>query len=821
MTPMMEQWTQCKQKSGEAILLFRLGDFYEAFYEDAEIMATALELTLTHRQGIPMSGVPHHAVDGYIDRLIDKGFKVAVAEQLGSLNDETKQPIKRDIVRFITPGTLLSSSLLTEKTHNYIISLTQLGQIFGLAALDISTGLLEISEYNDIKDLINELYSLQPSEILVSQKFSKKRADVLQEINKITTPAISIYKDWHFEHEVAYKFLIDHFKTSNLEGFGIKELIGGINAAGGLLSYIRNELFLPIDHITSVVKKDQKDFLIIDRISYINLELTQSSNNGKGGLSLLEVIDKTLTPMGGRFLKMSLNKPLLSVTKIIRRQEAVSFFYHLNETRYAVGKTLKSIRDIERLINKIITGYASPKDVLALGSSLENVVSLYRIFNHSQLPLVIEKHIRHNREIEELARLIFESIVDHPPLKTCEGGIFKTDYNEELKRLRYDVAHREEWILNYQETLRKQTGSKKLKIHFNNVLGYYIEISGSQKYNLPETFIRKQTRLNAERFISHELKDFESYMLTAREQSFALEENLFKDFRNKIAADKEIILKIAHSVARIDFFHCLATVAKQNNYTKPIINATSVLKINNGRHPVIEKTQPSGQFIANDCDLNNEINQFMLITGPNMAGKSTYIRQNALIVLLAQMGSFVPADHAEIGIVDKIFTRIGAADNLSRGMSTFMVEMTETANILNNATDRSLIILDEIGRGTGTYDGLAIAQAVIEFLMETKGKQAKTLFATHYRELIHLEKMFPKFLNYHAEVSESGSGPIFLHKILKGCAAKSYGIHIAKLAGFPFEVISRAQELLNSWEQEKEIAHKTIKNTDSRQLTLF
>lgn len=807
-TPMMEQWVQCKEKAKSAILLFRLGDFYEAFYDDASLISDVLELTLTQRHGIPMSGIPWHASETYIDKLIAKGFKVAIAEQLeDSLT--AKGIVKRDIVKILSPGTVITSSVLQEKCNNYILSMSQVGSLFGIAFLDISTGQFQVEEFDNLQDILNELSRIQPAEIVSSTKFSQKHPDFINEVQAILEISVFLLEDWRFDHKIASSFLTKHFKTINLDGFGLKGMISAINAAGALLAYIQEDLSSCIGHVYNITVNNTKQHMLLDRTSQINLEILESTKDKKVNSSLKHIIDLTLTPMGGRFLRNNLIKPLLSVSEINKRQDSVEAMFYQNQHRQHIRKLLKMIKDIERLLTKIETKNVSPRDLLTLKTSIHSVIHIKQHLNPLNIPELLRELTDVIVDFSPLFDLLDKAIIDEPPLRISEGNIFKPKFNKELDELRLIMSEEKQWLANYQKKLQHELGIRKLKVSFNKISGYYIEVTKSQASLMPNTFQRRQTRINSERFISPELKDFEAKILDAEDNVFHTEQQLFQDLCVKIISHKKELLATCHSIAVLDFICSLAEIAKQNNYSRPIVDFSEKLVLKDARHPVIEVFTGQNTFIANDIDLDGIEKRMMLITGPNMAGKSTYIRQAAVLVILAQIGSFIPASYAHIGIVDRVFTRIGANDDLSKGQSTFMVEMTETAFILNSATNRSLIVLDEIGRGTSTYDGLSIAWAVAEYLLFTEGKKAKTLFATHYWELIALEKLCSSVINYHAAIKEDAQTISFLYKILKGGTNKSYGIHVAQLAGFPMSVITRAQEILKKLEQDKDQSSKT------------
>ena len=788
-TPMMQQWESCKKAAPGMILLFRMGDFYEAFYEDAALLAQELDLTLTKRQEIPMSGVPHQTIEGYIERLVEKGYRVAIAEQTEDPK-EAKGLVKREIVRIVTPGTIINSSFISEKSNNYLAAIHKLGSFFGLASLDITTGEFSVIEFESAGELFNEIARLNPSEFLVTEKFATQ-----YKIEGMKT----FLEEWRFEHKAATNFLTRHFSVQHLDGFGLKGKVAAINAAGALLAYVQEELSLSINHIKKITPYSLGDILAIDRTTSQHLELTHSSSRKQ---TLLGVIDRTVTPMGGRLLQKWLKQPLLSPEKIYERQEAIEALFFASEKRIELRKLLSSVRDLERLIMRVSTSLATRRDLKALQQSL--------------MPLSSIKAID-CKEIQKYQEQIvnFGTLINLLDRALDEEGNFAPGYNESLDELRKITSNSRAWLLTYQTKIKEETGIKNLKVSFNKVFGYYIEVSRGQSHLMPAHFERRQTLVNGERFISPELKDYENRVLNSEEQMLRLENQLFAELLKETLRYEESIFASAEAIAKIDVLHGLADVAKRRNFVRPIVDTSATLMIEGGRHPVVEEAIGREMFVSNDTFLGEE--RVMLITGPNMAGKSTYIRQVALLVILAQMGSFIPANRAHIGVVDKIFTRIGASDDLARGQSTFMVEMTETANILNNATSRSLVILDEVGRGTSTYDGLSIAWAVLEYLAKCEGRQAKTLFATHYGELMQLEGLIPSIVNYHASVEECNEEIVFLHKIVRGGANRSYGIHVAKLAGLPLTVVHRATQILKKLENRKAASAKI----HEEQLSLF
>lgn len=771
----MAQWQECKKKAAGALLFFRLGDFYEAFEDDAVVVAGELDLVLTKRQETPMAGVPAHMCETYVDRLVAKGFRVAIAEQMED-PQSTKGLLKREIVRMITPGSVINSTLLSDKSNNFMACLAQVNTMYGLAIVDLTTADFRVMEFEEQGALLDELGRFCPKEIIVGEKCFKHLGEAVKQLGS----TLQVREEWHFDHRSSYETLLKHFQVQSLDGFGLKGMTVAINAAGALMTYVKDDLNLSFTHVKKIQLHLLSTYMTLDRITQRHLELTQPLH--EKGKTLLALLDETATPMGGRLLKEWLLHPLLSVEEIQKRQDLVEIFLQASVKRAIIRKYLKEIRDLERLIMRIETGYASPRDLAGLRYSLEPLPQLSKLLQELGMePLP---------DLTLLTETITKAIVDTPPLRLSEGGVFKTGYNLELDELKKLKTDSQEWLASYQTKLRDEVQIKTLKVGYTQAFGYYIEVSRGQSDKMPLAFQRRQTLVNTERFISPELKEFEHKILTAEDKITFLENRLFQELREDVGKFADQIREAARQIAQQDVFAAFAEVAAQHSYTKPVMSTEDFLKIEEGRHPVIEASLQRDTFIPNDTLFNSE-ERLYVITGPNMAGKSTYIRQVALIVLLAQIGSFVPAKSAHIGIVDKLFTRIGASDDLSRGQSTFMVEMSETANILNNATERSLVILDEIGRGTSTYDGIAIAWSVAEYLRRTK-----TLFATHYFELTELENKVPGVVNFNVAVHESEKGIVFLHKIIRGGTDKSYGIHVARLAGLPAPVIQRAQQIL-------------------------
>lgn len=822
-SPMMEQWRSCKQMAEQAILFFRLGDFYEAFYEDAVLVSKELGLTLTQRQNVPMAGVPFHASEGYVDKLVSKGYRVAIAEQTEDAR-KVKGLVKREVTRVVTPGSLMTSNLLSDKRNNFFASVTQLGTRYGIAFLDLTTGEFQLSEFENLEELRNECYRIQPAEVLIPHKFQERYASVFEEMKLSFNFLCTAIEDWHFEHQLTYAFLIDHFQTQSLDGFGLRGLVAAINAGGALLQYVKESLNLSIVHIRPPRPYSLAQFMSLDPGTRRNLELIHSLTDGGKKRTLLEVLDQTMTPMGARLLVQWVTRPLLAVEEISKRQGVIGELRGMPFFLEQLREQLAQVHDLERLMMKIQSGYALPRDLVALRASLEPLTGVKAKLQQLKAPLMASLQEQLQPQPELLA-LLQRALVDTPPLRVGEGPLFREGYHPEIDALRALSHNSQTWLLNYQTEIRESTGIKTLKVGFNRLSGYYIEVSKGQTGKMPESFERRQTLANAERYITPTLKDYESKVLLAEEQLVELETQLFQELKREIASQASLLVQTATALGAIDCLQSLAQVALLQQYVCPVVDESDLIEIQGGRHPIIEGLHLGEKFVPNEVRLD-EKERLFVITGPNMAGKSTYLRQVALIVILAQIGSFVPASTAHIGVVDKVFTRIGASDDLSRGQSTFMVEMSETANILNNATDRSLVILDEIGRGTSTYDGISIAWAVAEYLLTTKERRAKTLFATHYWELTELEKQIAGAVNYNIAVRESQDRILFLRKIVRGVADKSYGIHVGALAGLPSSVLQRARQILTQLEKKASSEGTTqrrasIPKTDEKQLLLF
>lgn len=810
-TPLMTQYAKIKAQNPDTILLFRVGDFFETFEEDAKIASKVLGITLTKRANgaaddVPLAGFPFHALDTYLPKLVRAGYRVAVCEQMENPK-LAKGIVKREVIEVITPGVAFSEKLLDHKKNNYLLSIYIYNEITGISFCDISTG--EFYAYDIKSDQIEQQIELiTPTEILIQKKNKDFLNSVIQKIN----PNIRITKidDWVFNYEYAQELLLMQFKTVNLKGFGIDKLTAGIVSAGVILNYLQETQKANLTHLNKISLYNPSDYMILDHSTKRNLEIIFSmQDSGREG-SLISILDKTETSMGGRLLKKWISSPLKKLEPILARQEAVEELLINKEIRKKIIDELKEIGDLERLISKICTGRANPREVINLKTSLKRIPIIKNLISTVKGKTLINLRDRLT-SLNELIEKIEIAVTDNPPLNIADGGVIKNNYSPELDELRDISINGKDWIANLQKSEREKTGISSLRVSYNKVFGYYIEISNANKDKVPDRYIRKQTLVNSERYITPELKEYEEKILNAEEKIYELETQLFNELRLFIANEAEAIQNNARLIAMLDCFISFAECAEQYNYTKPLITNSSKIKIIDGRHPVVERVLPPGEkFNPNSCELDNEDTQIIILTGPNMAGKSVYLRQIGLIVLLAQIGSFVPAKNAEVGLVDRIFTRVGASDNISAGESTFLVEMQETANILNNATSKSLILLDEIGRGTSTFDGISIAWAVTEYLHENPEVAAKTLFATHYHELNEMAEIFPHIKNHKVEVREYDDKVIFLHKVSPGKADHSYGIQVAQMAGLPQFVTNRAKEILNNLES-KELTPYEIK----------
>lgn len=797
LSPMMQHYMETKKENPDCILFYRLGDFYEMFFDDALTVSKELEITLTGKdcglsERAPMCGVPFHAVDSYLYRLVQKGYKVAIAEQMEDPK-QAKGLVKREVIRVVTPGTITSSQVLDETKNNYLMGIVYMDGIYGISTADISTGDFMVTEVDSDRELFDEINKFSPSEIICNNAFYMSGVDMDGLKNRYQV-VISSLDSRFFGEESCRRILMEHFKVGALVGLGLEDYATGIIAAGAVMQYIYETQKSTLEHITTVTPYSTGQYMVIDTSTRRNLELVETMREKQKRGTLLWVLDKTKTAMGARLLRACIEQPLIHRDEIIRRQNAVEELNMNYISREEICEYLNPIYDLERLIGRISYKTANPRDLIAFRSSLEMLPYIKRILGEFNSELLAELG-RELDPLQDIFRLIGDAIVEEPPITVREGGIIKDGYNQEADKLRQAKTEGKNWLAELEAREKEKTGIKTLKVKFNKVFGYYFEVTNSFKDQVPDYYIRKQTLTNAERFTTDELKQLEDIIMGAEEKLVSLEYDLFCEVRDKIGAEVIRIQKTAKSIAGIDVFCSLSVVATRRNYVKPSINDKGVIQIKNGRHPVVEQMMRDDMFVANDTFLDNGKNRLSVITGPNMAGKSTYMRQVALIVLMAQLGSFVPAQEADIGICDRVFTRVGASDDLASGQSTFMVEMTEVANILRNATRNSLLVLDEIGRGTSTFDGLSIAWAVIEHISNSKLLGAKTLFATHYHELTELEGTIAGVKNYCIAVKEQGDDIVFLRKIVRGGADKSYGIQVAKLAGVPDSVIARAKEI--------------------------
>ncbi len=798
LTPAMRQYMQTKQGlPADTILMFRMGDFYELFFEDAKIASPLMDVVLTSRGGVPMCGVPYHAIKTYVSRVLEGGKKVAIAEQMEDPKT-AKGLVKRDIIQVITPGTVLEDDLLQSNKSNFLVSLYPQKDRFGLSLLDLSTGDFRVTEVRGENALETELNRIQPSECLVPSSFmSSIRDGSLAELPRSITWTEG--EDWTFDYQVARDVLCRHFDVASLDGFGCRGMDLAISAGGAILHYACNNLRRDASHITSLSFYQTDDCLVIDRISQRNLELVEPIFADGKGNTLVSVLDKTETPMGTRMLREWILRPLRSKAEIDARLDAVEDLISNPMMLAELRELLRAVRDLERVVTRMNLGSGNARDMLVLSRGLSEFPGIRSVLSGSQSRLLSELRER-IEELPDLTELISGAIVEEPPIAIKDGGIFRDGYNDQLDAYRKAATEGKDWIANYQASEIERTGIKSLKVRFNKVFGYFIEVTKANLDMVPPEYLRKQTIVNGERFITPELKEIEDKVLGSDEKAKALEYELFQELRGTVCQRTVSIQGSARALAAVDCLASLAEVSCARQYVRPEIVEEPVLTIRDGRHPVLDARMVDEPFVPNDVNLDARQAQLALITGPNMAGKSTYIRQVALLAIMAQMGSFIPASYAKIGLTDRVFTRVGAADDISRGQSTFMVEMVETANILNNATPSSLIILDEIGRGTSTFDGLSLAWAVAEHLHDTPSVKARTLFATHYHELTDLAVTKSGVRNYNVLVKEQGEKITFVRKIVPGCADKSYGIHVARLAGLPRSIIRRASEVLANLE---------------------
>lgn len=809
LTPMMQQYMAIKEQYKDCILFYRLGDFYEMFYDDALTASRELEITLTGKncgqeERAPMCGVPYHAVDVYLNKLVAKGYKVAICEQAEDPK-QAKGIVKREVIRIVTPGTNLSQQALDEGRNNYLMCLVYDNNQFGLAITDISTGDFYTTEVATLKELYDEIHRFSPSEIICNDSFYMSGAS-LDDFKDRLHVSVSTLDTWYMDEAVSVQKIKEHFKVASLDGLGLTDFPSGTLAVGALLLYLYETQKNTLDNLTKITPYRSGGYMIIDSATNRNLELIETLREKQKKGSLLWVLDKTKTAMGARLMRNWIEQPLIEKKKITARQDAVEELYNDMITREEIREYLNAVYDLERLVTRISYRTANPRDLIAFKTSLGMIPPVKQLLSQAKSAELKEIDERTDC-LEDIYDLIEKSIQDEPPIMIREGGMIKEGYNEDVDKFRLSRTEGKTWLAELEAREKEKTGIKNLRVRYNKVFGYYLEVTNSYKELVPEDWTRKQTLANAERYITPELKELEDMILGAEDKLAALEYDLYCEVRDSIGEQVVRIQETAKAIAHLDVLASLACVAQSNDYVRPSINTKGVIDIQGGRHPVVEKMNNNQMFIDNDTYLDNKNHRISIITGPNMAGKSTYMRQSALIVLMAQIGSFVPAKSANIGIVDRIFTRVGASDDLASGQSTFMVEMTEVANILRNATSRSLLILDEIGRGTSTFDGLSIAWAVVEHISNPKLLGAKTLFATHYHELTELEGKLDSVNNYCIAVREQGDDIIFLRKIIRGGADKSYGIQVARLAGVPDSVIDRAKEI-SSWLEETDVTDK-------------
>jgi len=828
-TPLMAQYHRIKKEYPDTILLFRVGDFFETFEEDAHLASKTLGITLTKRSNgkagdVPLAGFPHHALETYLPKLVRAGFRVAVCEQLENPRF-ARGIVKRDVVEIVSPGVAMSDKLLEHKKNNYLVGYYLEDKILGISFADISTG--EFFAYQTrLAELQNQIGLVTPSEILIA----KGQKIFFEDYFRKVLPSVRITKidEWIFNYDFARELLLNHFKIQTLKGFGIEGEKAAISAAGAVLNYLKETQKENLKHIQKISHFNPTNFMQLDFSTKRNLEIMFPMSEGIKEGSLISIIDKTLTPMGGRMLKKWIGAPLRKLDEILERQNSVEEFFNKKQLRKSLQEELKEIGDLERLNSRICTGRANPRELIYLKTSLQKIPLIIQLLDSFEGENISEIKTQLS-PLEEVIEKIELAIVDYPPANINDGGVIREGYSPELDELRDITKNAKNWIENFQAQERNRTNISSLKVSYNKVFGYYISISNAHKNKIPDNYIRKQTLVNSERYITPELKVYEEKILNAQENISYLESELFNEVRNFVSNFSGQIISNANLIAQLDCFQSFAQCAEDYNYTKPKVDNSSRIEIINGRHPVVERILPPGdKFHPNSTFLSNEEAQIIILTGPNMSGKSVYLRQVGLIVLLAQIGSFVPADKANIGIVDNIFTRVGASDNITAGESTFLVEMQEAANILNNATRKSLILLDEIGRGTSTFDGISIAWAITEYLHENPQSAAKTIFATHYHELNEMASLYERIKNFKVEVREYDDKVIFLHKVSPGGADHSYGIQVAQMAGLPTYVTERAKELLINLESKDLTLYKykktkinTIKAPDGIQMSLF
>jgi len=827
-TPLMTQYNKVKNDYPDTIVLFRVGDFFETFLDDAQTASRVLGITLTKRangkaSSVPLAGFPHHAIDTYLPKLVKAGYRVAICEQVENPKF-AKGIVKREVIEVVTPGVAFSDKLLDFKKNNYLAAVYLQNEFAGISFADISTG--EFYTYEVIQKQLKDQFGLiNPSEIIIS----KNQKDIIRPIIEkySTNSRITRIDDWIFEYDYAEDLLLNQFNTKTLKGFGIEKLQLGIVAAGAILSYLKETQKQNLSHLNKISFYNPSDYMLLDSSTKRNLEISFTMQDGNREGSLIAILDKTSTAMGGRLLKQWVSAPLIKMEPILQRQSAIAELVKNDTLRKNLSNELKEIGDLERLISKVCTGRINPREIVLIKTSLKKIPLLKQLLDLSSNEVISKLNDR-LEDLENLVEKIELAIVDSPPINLNDGGIIRPGFNKELDEIRDISGNAKNWIANLQRSEREKTKIPSLKVSYNKVFGYYIEISNAHKGKAPEYYERKQTLVNSERYITPELKEYEDKILNAEEKIAELEFKIFDEIRKSVSAETLKIQTNARLIAMLDCYTSFADCAVEYNYVKPEINQSDTIEITDGRHPVVERILPADEkFVGNNCVLSNSDNQIIILTGPNMAGKSVFLRQIGLIVMLAQIGSFVPAKSAKIGIVDKIYTRVGASDNISAGESTFLVEMQEAANILNNATNKSLILLDEIGRGTSTFDGISIAWAITEYLHESRSVAAKTLFATHYHELNEMAQLFPRIKNFKVEVREINDKVIFLHKVSSGGADHSYGIQVAQMAGLPKFVTNRAKQILFNLE-DKELTPVEVKKArtskikkDNLQIELF
>ena len=813
-SPMMMQYLGIKEQNKDAIVMFRLGDFYEMFFDDALCVTKELELTLTGKscgldERAPMCGVPFHSAESYINRLVERGYKVAICEQVEDPKS-AKGLVKREVIRVVTPGTNSFTSSLDETRNNYLMGIVSIEGKFGISVVDVTTGEYLMTEVDSVSKLLDEINKFTPSEIICNDTFYISGVD-MNDLSSRLGIVISPLDPSYFDKDSCQRALCRHFKVSTLEGLGFKEYAIGTIAAGSIMQYLEETQKCSLAHISHLLPYHTGKYMLLDRNTRRNLELVETLREKQKRGSLLWVLDKTKTAMGARKLRSSLEQPLIDKETILQRYDAIDELNQDVITREELREYLNPVYDLERLLSKISYKTVNPRDMIALESSLSMLPHIRLLCSNFKSDL-FQDFTQNLDPLEDVYQLIHSAIVEEPPISVREGGIFKNGFNEEIDHLRNAKTEGKNWLADLETTEKEQTGIKNLRIKYNKVFGYYLEVTKSFVNQVPDTWIRKQTLTNAERYTTPELKEMEDTILGAEDRLYNLEYAVFCQLREEIFQQMDRIQQTASVIASIDMIASLAYVAEHNHYVRPKLNNKGILRIKDGRHPVIEQMIAHDMFIPNDTFLDEDSHRLVIITGPNMAGKSTYMRQTALIVLMAQLGSFVPASQADISLVDRIFTRVGASDDLASGQSNFIVEMTEVANILHNATKNSLIILDEIGRGTSTFDGLSIAWSVVEHIVDKKLIGAKTLFATHYHELTELEGKLEGVQNYCIAVKEDGEDIVFLRKIVKGGADKSYGIQVAKLAGVPEQVLIRAREIADQLENKDALSLDGVVN---------